>query len=82
MKVDLDVLKEENLFKIKLYVDEFVSERDYKLALTLIATVSADFYLDPEFEVEDLMDIVDKVKEQNKKEFVFEISEDGIEVEI
>ncbi|MCB9062052.1 MAG: hypothetical protein H6622_11070 [Halobacteriovoraceae bacterium] len=66
---------------ITFFCDQFKVERDYILALNFICAVCGDFELDPEITPDDLKEIVQTAKEK-EGEFTFEISEEGIEVNL
>lgn len=82
MKLDFDIDKFSGNYLLKFNVDQFKSDIDHKMAITIVTCVSLDYDLDPELEVEDMRDILDKTLELGKEEFTFEIGEDGIEVDI
>ena len=82
MKIDIDVNEEIQGFSLKFFVNEFKSDRDYKIAVEYLCCIAGDFSLDPDLSSEDLMKIADDTRASSKEEFVFEISEEGIEAEI
>ncbi len=57
------------------------TEKDFKETLAIIIILSADYYLDPEIGVEDLMEFTEQAKENNKAIMTLEISEEGLELE-
>ncbi len=57
------------------------TEKDFKETLAIIFMVSADYYLDPELEIEDLKEFKTMGLEKNKAKLTLIASEDGIEAE-
>ncbi len=82
MKIDVDIDKFTGGYKIIFPISEFKEKSDYKMGIQIIRCFSNDMELDPELEVEDMQDILDKTEELQKLFFTVEISEEGIEVDI
>jgi hypothetical protein len=82
MKVDVDIDKFTQAYVLKFNTEEFKSEHDLKMSITIITVFANDFDLDPELEPADMQEIVDKTLELDKTTFVVDINEDGIEVDI
>ncbi|OUR94053.1 hypothetical protein A9Q84_18240 [Halobacteriovorax marinus] len=82
MIVDIDIDKFSKSYLLKFEVKNFNTPDDYKMAVTTVTCFSNDYDLDPELDHDDMREIVEKTIELEKEKFVFEISEDGIEVDI
>ncbi|ATH07839.1 hypothetical protein BIY24_07715 [Halobacteriovorax marinus] len=82
MKVDVDIDKFSQSYLLKFEVKNFKSPDDYKMAVTTVTCFSNDYDLDPELDHEDMREIVEKTIELEKDFFVFEINDEGIEVDI
>jgi hypothetical protein len=82
MIVDVDIDKFSQSYLLKFEVENFKKTDDYKMAVATVTCFSNDYDLDPELNHEDMKEIVEKTIELEKEFFVFEISEDGIEVDI
>lgn len=80
MKLNIDFNAKEQMALLTFPVEEFTSEREFSVAISIISTFSADFDLDPELEKEDLQEIIERAISEDKDSFTFEICEDGIEV--
>lgn len=59
----------------------FKDQTSYKNAIAIITMVAGDYSLDPEFEIEDLQEMVEKGVEMTHKTLIITISEEGIEAE-
>ena len=59
----------------------FKSDLDYKETLGIIFMISADYYLDPELEIDDLRGFVTQGQENSKDKLTLFVSEDGLELE-
>lgn len=82
MKIDVDIDKFSGGYKIIFPVAEFKEVQDYKMAISIIGCFANDQELDPELEVSDMEEIIDKCEELTKAVFTVEINSDGIEVDI
>lgn len=82
MKIDVDIDKFSGGYKIVFPVAEFKEKSDYKMAISIIRCFANDIELDPELEVSDMEEIVEKAEELTKAVFTVEITDDGIEVDI
>lgn len=82
MQLDIDFNKEEETALLTFSRDAFETDNDIKLAIAIITTFCGDFALDPELEPEDFEDILEQCREKDAHSFIFEINEDGIEVEL
>jgi hypothetical protein len=81
MKINIDFDGKNQQSLITYFLDEFKTDRDYVVAISILETFCADFNLEPEFEPEDLKEIMAKVEEKQVSEFKVIISEDDIEVD-
>ncbi len=82
MKVDVDINHDTESFLITFNVKNFKSDRDYEIAHELVSCVCGDYNIDPELSVEDIIAITQDAKDKKAEEFIFEITEDGLEAEI
>lgn len=82
MLVDIDIDKFSKGYRLKFPVEVFKSEDDFKMGITIITVFSLDFDLDPDLEVEDMKEILEKCQELQKPMFTVEIGDEGIEVDI
>ncbi len=82
MKIEIDMKEKEQMALITFFTDEFKAPRDYVVALSFVYSVAADFELGPELESEDLEELIKQFRDDKKDKFVFEISEDGIEINL
>ena len=82
MLVDINVHATPDIFtKATFKLENFKTDNDFKQALAIIFMVSADYYLDPELEVENLVEFVNSGRENSKNNLTLEASEDGLELE-
>ena len=81
MIVDIKFNHKEQSCSLEFSFLHLVNDMAMKEALAILAIVSADFYLDPELEVEDISNFISQGKEKAKSALVFEVSEDGLELE-
>ena len=82
MLVNIEIeQKPEILTKATFLIENFTSLKDYKECLAIICMISADYYLDPELEIEDLKNFVEQAKDKTKSSLTLFISEDGLELE-
>lgn len=80
MLVDFKIDPKAQCALIKFNPQNISSDKDTKDLLSLMTIVCADFYLDPELELEQLEEIITKGKEENKQIEIL-IDEEGIELE-
>ncbi|EPZ50748.1 hypothetical protein M902_3125 [Bacteriovorax sp. BAL6_X] len=81
----MDIDKFSGGYKVTFPLSEFsdLSDlSDFKMSIAIIKVFSADMELEPELEVDDIKEIVEKTKELDQDRFIVEIYEDGIEVDI
>lgn len=82
MLVDINVHAKPDIYTTATFkLEHFQSEADYKQALAIIFMVSADYYLDPELDVENIVEFVSTGREKSKDNLTLEASEDGLELE-
>ncbi len=82
MILDVDIDKFSGGYKLSFGLEQFSSDSDFKMCMAIIKVFSADMELEPELDIEDMKEIVEKTKELTKQRFIVEIYEDGIEVDI
>lgn len=80
MKFDFQINPKNHSASLNINAADVKNEKDLKDTLSLISIISADFYLDPELEIDQLEEIINKAKEE-KKSIEIIIDEDGIELE-
>ena len=80
MKIDFTINPKTHSAHIKYNPKDFSQDKDYKDLLSLITIVGADFYLDPELELEQIKDLTEKGLQEDKTiDIMFD--EEGIELE-
>lgn len=80
MKIDFSINPKDHSAHLKYSPKDVSNEMDYKNLLSLITIVGADFYLDPELELEQIKDLTEKaLQEQKTIDIMFD--EEGIELE-
>ncbi|MBD64516.1 MAG: hypothetical protein CME62_04885 [Halobacteriovoraceae bacterium] len=82
MLVDISFNPKAQSALLEFQVEHFDSDLRLKECLAIMTVISADFYLDPEIEPEHLAEYIAIAREQNKNAMLFEISEDGVELEL
>lgn len=82
MIVDIQFNPKEQSAILTYELANFATELNKKECLAIITIVSADFYLDPEIELEHLDEFLKIAQEQDKSKLVFEISEDGVDLQL
>lgn len=82
MKIDVDIDKFSGGYKLTFPLSEFNDLADFKMCIAITKVFSADMELEPELEVDDIKEIIEKTKELDQSRFIVEIYEDGIEVDI
>jgi len=82
MKLDISFHPQDHMAFLNFAVSDFTTELQYKECLAIVTIISGDFYLDPELEITDIEEFVATAKEKNKTNLIFELSEDGLELEL
>ena len=82
MLVDIQIIPKTLEAILRFEIENFKDDKNYKDAIAAITMVAADYSLDPEFELEDLQDMVKVAVKDSKKSLIFSILEDGIEAEL
>ena len=82
MKLEIDYKAAQELVELKFHCNQLTNKRDINVALSILQTFSADYDMDPEISPEDLQGFLKKADTDNKDTLIFEISEDGIELEL
>lgn len=82
MQVDVSFNTQEHTAFLKFKVADFKSDLQFSECLAIITIFSGDFYLDPELELEDLKSFVESAQAAEKTELIFDLSEDGLELEL
>ncbi len=82
MQVNIQIIETPELATSASFeLSNFQTEKDFKEALAIIFMISADYYLDPELELQDLKEFVGQASESNKAKVTLTASEDGLELE-
>ena len=82
MLVDINVHANPDIYTTATFqLENFKTDSDFKQALAIIFMVSADYYLDPELDVENLVEFVNTGRENSKDNLTLEASEDGLELD-
>jgi hypothetical protein len=82
MNVDITI-DEKSLDAIVTFkLADFKGTKSFKDALAIVMMIAGDFSLDPEMEVEDLEEIVEKGNNDEASKLIFFINEDEIEAEL
>lgn len=81
MIVDIDYINPD-LVHISYTVEQFKEERDYAIALSIMANFCAEFEIEPEIGIEEFQQIIEQVKSKGKEIFTVVIEEDGIEISL
>jgi hypothetical protein len=82
MQVNIEVIEKPEVHtKATFELLNLNTDKDYKETLAIIFMISADYYLDPELEIEDLKQFKVMASEKNKAKLALFASEDGIEAE-
>jgi hypothetical protein len=82
MNVNISFHPKDHMAFLDFSVDDFKSDLQLRECLAIVAIVSGDFYLDPELEIEDIEQFVTAAREKSKTHLVFELSEEGLELEL
>lgn len=82
MLVDIQIDEKSLNAIVTFKLTNFKNQKDFKDSLAIIMMVAGDFSLDPELELEDLQEIVDKGQQEQAQKLIFIISEDEIEAEL
>jgi hypothetical protein len=78
----LDFTSSDSAYYLAFKIDDIKTDKHLQDIITAVCCFSMDFELDPELEVEDLQEIIDKTYELENDKFTICISEDGIEADI
>ena len=82
MLVNIEIIEKPELStQATFQLESFSAPKDYKEALAIIFMISADYYLDPELEIEDFQNIIKQGKEKSSVSLILLVNEDGIELE-
>lgn len=82
MLVNIEIIEKPELAtKASFELKNLQSEKDYKEALAIIFMISADYYLDPELEIEDLKEYVHQGRDKDKSLITIFFDEEGLELE-
>jgi hypothetical protein len=81
MQLDISIDEKTLDAQLSFKLSDFKSAKHYKDALAIIMMVAGDYSLDPEMEIEDLEDIVQKGMDEQAQKVIFFINEDEIEAE-
>ncbi len=82
MLVNIEIIeKPELITKASFELANFKTEKDLKEGLAIVFMVAADYYLDPELELEDFANLIEQGKEKSKAIMALAVSEDGLELE-
>ena len=82
MNVNISFHPKDHMAFLNFSVEDFKSDLQLKECLAIVAIICGDFYLDPELEIEDIEQFVEAAKEKQKTQLVFELSEEGLELEL
>ncbi len=82
MLVDIKFQKTQQSTSLEFKLDDFKDMLSKQECLATLSIVAADFYLDPELEISDLDELIEKAKSDNKNSLVFFLQEDGLELEL
>lgn len=82
MLVDIHYLGEEEGHSLKFQTSQVKTLKELKTALSIIFIFAAEYEMDPELELEDLEEIVEKTQELGKDNFTVFIRPEDIEVDI
>lgn len=82
MNIDVNFDPKLPQITLELKLSEAQSLKSYKCLLMSVRAYSSMFDLDPELELDDLEEIVEKTAECGKDRFTFIIGPDEIEVDI
>ena len=81
MNVDIKFNQKEQSCSLEFSFLNLVNDMAIKEALAIITIISSDFYLDPELDVDEMNEFISQGKEKSKSALLFEISEDGLDLE-
>lgn len=82
MRNDISIDPKSMSAHLTFKIEDFNSEKDYKDALAILSMVAGDFHLDPEIEVEELKQFIEKAKNEAKMALKFVINEEELELEL
>lgn len=82
MLVNIEIIQKPEVHtKASFELAHFNSDKDLKESLAIIFMISADYYLDPELELDDLQGFIEQGRNNHKEKIALFISEDGLELE-
>jgi hypothetical protein len=81
MLVDIKFNHKEQSCSLEFSFLNLINDMAIKEALAILTIISSDFYLDPELDVDDINEFISQGKEKSKSALLFEVSEDGLELE-
>jgi hypothetical protein len=82
MLVNIEIVQPPDLMtQASFNIEDFKEEKDFREALAIIFMISAEYYLDPEFELTDMKDFTQQAINKSKQKLVFLVSEEGLELE-
>lgn len=82
MLVDIKFIEKTQSSTATFELSNLASEMDLKQCLAIVTVLAADYYLDPEIEIGQLQDFINKGLESEAKTLCFFFDEDGLELEI
>lgn len=81
MNVDVKFNPKEQSATLEFKLADFKSELNYQECLGIVVVFCSDFYLDPELGTDDIKGFIAQGKEANKDSILFDLSEEGLELE-
>lgn len=81
MNVNVKFNPKEQSATLEFKLADFSKELDFQECLGTIVVFCSDFYLDPELDLVDIKDFVKQGKENDKNSVLFDLSEEGLELE-
>lgn len=82
MLVDIQINEKSLDATLCFQLENFKDQKSHKDALAIVIMIAGDYSLDPEIELEDLMDIVARGKEEQVNKLIFTVNEEEIEAEL
>lgn len=81
MKADITINPSTFDAHVTFNTQDFKSDIDIKNTLAIVSMIAGDFSLDPEIEVGDMKNFVERAKTEDKVALLFTIGEDGLDLE-
>lgn len=82
MQVNIEIIEKPEIgTKATFNIKDFNTPKDFKESMAIIFMICADYYLDPELEIEDLIGFIEQAKERTKDKLALFADESGIELE-